>query len=47
MINAVTMPVAVRNSKPVSFQVGFSLNNETTTMNAQQVISYNALSVQI
>jgi hypothetical protein len=39
-VNAVTMPVAVRNSKPVGFQVGFSLNNEATTMNSTSHTPY-------
>jgi hypothetical protein len=55
MINAVTMQVAVRNGKPVGFQVGYSLNNknyynefnQSHNSSAQQIISYSALSVQI
>lgn len=40
MISAVTMQVAERNDKPVSFQVGFSLNNKTTTMNSTSHTPY-------
>jgi hypothetical protein len=40
MFNAVTKQVAVRNCKPVGFQVGFCLNNKTTTMNSTSHTSY-------
>jgi hypothetical protein len=34
------MQAAGRNGKPVGFQVGFSLNNKTTTMNSTSHTSY-------
>ena len=40
MSNAVTMQVAVTNGTPNSFQVGFSLNNKTTTMNSTSHTTY-------
>ena len=40
LINAVTMQVAVRNGKHVGFQVGFSLNNKTTTKNSTSHMPY-------